>query len=215
MHTRYATARNAGIVALLVVASGVPGALCAAEEDTTARLREMLHRTQEALHQAQADNAELSRAKTETDQKLAAATKDLEAARGVSKAELALRGQLQSTKAEQETLTGKLGETSAALAAANAKLGEAAKQLSAGQAELGQVKQGLEQSKNATALCEQKNLKLYGYGQEVLQAYQKKGVWASLSQKEPVLGLKEVDVENVVQEYRLKMASQKIPTPAP
>jgi hypothetical protein len=43
-----------------------------------------------------------------------------------------------------------------------------------------------------------------------LQAYRKKGVWASLSQKDPVLGLKEVDVENVVQEYRLKFASQQI-----
>ena len=215
MRTRNMAVRIVAIAALLIAARGLPGAAHAAEEDTTARLREMLHRTQEALHQAQADNAELTRTKTETEQKLAAAAKDLEAARGVSKAELALRGQLQTTKASQDGLSRKLGETTAALAAANAKLADTSKQLSAGQAELAQVKQGLELSKTANTVCEDKNLKLYGYSQDVLQAYKKKGVWASLSQKDPVLGLKEVDVENVVQEYRLKIASQKIRTPAP
>jgi chromosome segregation ATPase len=215
MRTRKAVMRTAVISALLMAAGGVPGAAGAGEEDTTARLREMLHRTQEALHQAQSDNAELTRAKTEAQQKLNAATKDLEAARGVSKAELALRGQLQTTKAAQDELVRKLGETNTALAAANTKLNETAKQLTGREAELAQVKQGLERSKTVNAMCEDKNLKLYGYAQEVLQAYKKKGVWAALSQKDPVLGLKEVDVENVVQEYRLKMASQKIQTPAP
>ena len=182
----------------------------AAEEDTTARLREMLHRTQEALRQAQSDNADLTRAKIDAESKLKAANKDLEAARGVSKAELALRGQLQTTKAAQEDLTRKLGDVTERQSATNAKLGDAAKQLAARDAELAETKQGLEKSKTETASCETKNLKLYGYSQDLLQAYRNKGVWAALSQKDPVLGLKEVDVENVVQEYRLKFASQRI-----
>jgi chromosome segregation ATPase len=207
--------RTVTISALLVAAAAVPRAACAAEEDTTARLREMLHRTQEALHQAQADNAELTRAKIDTEQKLNAATKDLTAARGVSKAELALRGQLQTTKAAQDDLARKLAETNTALAAANAKVNEETRQIAARESELARVNQGLEQSRAANGSCESKNLKLYGYAQEVLQAYKNKGVWASLSQKDPVIGLKEVDVENVVQEYRQKMASQKMQTPAP
>ena len=68
----------------------------------------------------------------------------------------------------------------------------------------------LEQSKSANASCEDKNLKLYSYAETVLGLYKNKGVWAALSQKDPVLGLKEVDVENVVQEYQQKFASQKI-----
>jgi chromosome segregation ATPase len=187
-----------------------PSSALAAEEDTTARLREMLHRTQEALRQAQSDNADLSRAKIEAEAKLQAANKDLEAARGVSKAEVALRGQLQTTRAAQDDLTHKLSDATDRLAATNAKLGETAKQLAAREAELAQLRQGLEQSKTETVSCETKNLKLYTYSQDLLQAYRKKGVWASLAQKDPVLGLKEVDVENVVQEYRVKFASQKI-----
>jgi chromosome segregation ATPase len=182
----------------------------AAEEDTTARLREMLHRTQEALRQAQSDNADLSRAKIEAEAKLQSANKDLLAASGVSKAELALRGQLQTTKAARDDLTHRLGEATDQLSVANAKLSDTARQLAARGAELAQLKQGLEQSKTETASCETKNLKLYSYSQDLLQAYRKKGVWASLTQKDPVLGLKEVDVENVVQEYRVKFASQKI-----
>jgi DNA repair exonuclease SbcCD ATPase subunit len=182
----------------------------AGEEENVMRLREMLHRTQEALHQAQSDNADLSRAQAAAEQKLAAVTQSLEAARGVSKAELALRGQLKTSQAAQDDLTHKLGEASERLAATNTKLDEATQRLAAREAELLQVKQGLEQSKAANASCEDKNLKLYSYSQELLGAYRKKGVWAALAQKDPVLGLKEVGVENVVQEYRLKFASEQI-----
>jgi hypothetical protein len=98
----------------------------AAEEDTTARLREMLHRTQEALRQAQSDNADLSRAKIEAEAKLQSANKDLLAASGVSKAELALRGQLQTTKAARDDLTHRLGEATDQLSVANAKLSDTA-----------------------------------------------------------------------------------------
>ena len=89
-----------------------------------------------------------------------------------------------------------------------------ARQLSARESEFAQIKQSLEQSlqqsKASNVSCEDKNLKLYTYGQEVLERYRTKGVWAALSQKDPVFGLKEVDVENVVQEYRLKMAGAKL-----
>jgi chromosome segregation ATPase len=208
MHTR--TTPIAAIAALLIAIGGLQPAARAADEDTTARVREMLHRTQEALRQTQGENADLVRAKTDVEQKLEAVTKQLEAARGVSKAEVALRGQLQETKAAQDDLTHKLSSTAERLAEANTKLNESAKQLAAREAELAQVKQGLEQSKAVGASCETKNLKLYSYSQDLLQAYRKKGVWAALSQKDPVFGLKEVDIENVVQEYQVKFAGQKI-----
>jgi hypothetical protein len=197
------------IAAVVYLCGGAPPSH-AAEEDTTARLREMLHRTQEALRQAQSDNADLTRAKLEAETKLKAANKDLEAARGVSKAELALRAQLQTRQAAQDDLTHRLADATERLSATNTKLGETANQLAARDAELAQVKHGLEQSKTETVSCESKNLKLYSYAQDVLQAYRKKGVWAALSQKDPVFGLKDVDVQNVVQEYQVKFAAQRV-----
>jgi hypothetical protein len=210
MYTRPDRVYLSILTCVSMLACAMPRIALAADEDTTARLREMLHRTQEALHQAQAENADLARAKTDAELKLQAATKELETARGVSKAEVALRAQLQATQAAQDDLTHKLSDATAALAAASLKQVETDKQLALRDSELAQVKQGLELSKTATASCETKNLKLYTYAQEVLQAYRKKGVWAALSQKDPVFGLKDVDVQNVVQEYQAKLASQKI-----
>lgn len=211
MHRRSHLVRSRSALAfLLMLAAGLPQCADADESSATLRLREMLHRTQEALRQAQSENAELTRAKSETEQKLEAALKELDAARGVSKTQLALRGQLETAKAAEDEQTRKLGEANAALGAANAKLNEAGKQLIAGQGELARVKTGLEQATAADAACEDKNLKLYSYAQEVLQAYKKKGVWAALSQKDPVLGLKEVEVENVVQEYQAKFSAEKV-----
>lgn len=205
MHTRATAA-----AVLLMLACAVPHAASAAEEDSTARLREMLHRTQEALRQAQSDNADLTRAKTDAEQKLKAATAQIDAAQSGSKAlQASLNAKLTNAQGAQENLAHQLSDTGERLAATNSKLNEAAKQLVARDSELAQVKQGLEQSKTANASCEVKNLKLFAYGQAVLELYRKKGVWASLAQKDPVLGFKEVDVENVVQEYRIKMASQK------
>ncbi|MFX9634859.1 hypothetical protein ABNJ30_20120, partial [Acinetobacter baumannii] len=86
------------------------------------------------------------------------------------------------------------------------KQSETAATLATREADLSKVSAALEQSKNAHAGCEAKNEKLYEYGQAILQKYQHKGVWDALKQKEPVTGIGEVQVDNVVQEYRDKLA---------
>jgi chromosome segregation ATPase len=200
-----------GLTASLIVAVAMPQILQAADEDATARVREMLHRTQEALRQAQSDNADLMRAKTEAEQKLKAATLQLDAAQSGSKAaQASLNAKLTSVQGTQAQLEQRLNDAGLRLTATNTKLSATEKQLAARESELAQVKQGFQQSQTANASCETKNLKLYSYAQDVLQAYRKKGVWAALSQKDPVLGFKEVDIENVVQEYQVKFASQKV-----
>jgi peptidoglycan hydrolase CwlO-like protein len=201
----------AAFAALMLLSSALPAIVRAADDDAVARAREMLRRTQEALHQAQAENAELLRAKTDAEQKLQAATKQIDAVQSGSKAaQGALNAKLTSAQSVQTDLQNRLSDANARLSATNAKLSGTASELAARNGELAQVKQMLEQSKTATASCEDKNLKLYSYAETVLGLYKNKGVWASLSQKDPVLGLKEVDVENVVQEYQAKFAAQKI-----
>jgi len=182
----------------------------AAEEDSSARSKEMLRRTQEALRQSQSDNADLSRAKAEAEQKLRAVSQQLEAAQTGSKAtQASLGAKLSAAETTQAESLRKLHDITEQLQAATSKLSETAKELAARNNELTAARQSLESSVAANASCEAKNLTLYGYAEEVLQKYKTKGVWASLTQKEPMFGLKEVDVENVVQEYQLKFDSQK------
>lgn len=204
------------LLMLIALACTAPIVAQASEaDDTIARAKEMLRRTQQALQQAQSDNAELQREKSDADQKLLlqqqAAIHQLASARSGSQAlQQALQAQLQAAQGTQADLQRKLNEAAARLVAQSNAQAETARQLAARDAELAQATQALAQSRTSDASCEDKNLKLYGYADEVLQRYQKKGVWAALSQKEPVLGLKEVDVENVVQEYRLKFNSEKV-----
>jgi chromosome segregation ATPase len=203
-----------GLLAVTMLCAGVPHAARAADDDT-ARLREMLHRTQEALRQAQADNADLTRARLDAEHKAQDNARQLETVKTTSlKAQsgkaAALQTQLDATRTTQENTQHALDDANGRLAALNAKLGEAQKQLAARDAQLKEVSLTVEQSKAANNSCEAKNVALFAYAQEVLQRYRKKGVWASLSQKDPVFGLKEVEVENVVQEYQLKFDSQKV-----
>ena len=199
--------RLTAALALVLIAAMPVHPLWAADDQAVAKAREMLRRTQEALRQAQSDNAALVQAKTELTAKLDEATRQLAAARGGLNA---AQGSLRSIQGQQTDLQGKYQDVSSRLATTTDRLNETAKNLGTRDAELAQALQKLGSSAQANAACEDKNDKLFAYGQEILARYQHKGVWAALKQQEPVLGLNRVDVENVVQEYRLKMADEKL-----
>jgi chromosome segregation ATPase len=210
--------RQLGLTATLILIAtvGMSVAFGADPSDArAAREREMLHRAHEALRQSQEQNTELGRAKEETEQKLKDAAAQLDAARSASKSsQSALQSKLQAAAAAQADLTQQLELAKQQIAQLTAQQQETAKRLSARETALKQTEQDLQLSKTANASCEAKNLKLYEYSSELVQRYQKKGVWAALTQKEPVFGIKEVGIENVMQEYQEKLASQKV-IPAP
>jgi chromosome segregation ATPase len=50
--------------------------------------------------------------------------------------------------------------------------------------------------------CVQNNIALYQANLDLLDEYENKGVWASMMQREPALGLKRVEIENRIEEHR-------------
>lgn len=196
-------------VAVAMIALSVASSVFAAEGDTRAtREREMLRRTQEALRESQAQSAELSAQKAAAeraaDEKLKAAAAQLDSARSTSRsAQAALHAQLESAASAQADLTRRLADANRQIAQLTSQQQEAAERLKRSQQEL-------EASKAGSASCETKNLRLYQYSQELVTRYRQKGVWAALAQKEPVTGIREVGVENLLQEYREKLDSQRI-----
>ena len=202
---------TAAAFALLLIA--VQGFAAAADTDVRAsREREMLKRTQEALRQSQAQNAELvaqqATAEKQADEKLKAAADQLESTRKTSRsAQAALQAQLQSAASKQTELTTLLADANRQLSAIAAKQQDTAGQLR-------RTQEQLKASEASTTACEAKNLKLYQYSQELMTRYQQKGVWAALAQKEPT-GIKEVGLENLMQEYQQKLDSQRIKPASP
>ena len=65
-------------------------------------------------------------------------------------------------------------------------------------------------SKSAAELkdAEQKNLALYQLNQQILARYDQKSTWDVLLQKEPLTGIKRVEIETLLQEYSDKSADQ-------
>lgn len=59
-------------------------------------------------------------------------------------------------------------------------------------------------------MCEKKNLALYEHNVDLLEKYTKKGVWDALSQAEPFTQIKKVEMENILQEYKEKLESQRM-----
>ncbi len=201
-----------------ILAGALQGSVAASEPDArTAREHELLHRVQQQLQQIQTENADLQRGKSEAESRLKAASDQLDSLRSTGKA-AALHGsvvdaELRKEKASGSDLAAKLEEANRQLAAASQKQAETAAALGKRESEVAQLNASLSKSSNDNLSCEAKNQKLFEYGQLVLQRYRNKGVWDSLTEKEPVFGLEQVDEENVMQEYRDKLSAEKLQRP--
>jgi chromosome segregation ATPase len=64
------------------------------------------------------------------------------------------------------------------------------------------------------SVCYGNNKQLLDLNRELLQRYQDKGVFAALRQQEPLTGMTQVEVENLVQDYRYKIDDLTVNTPA-
>ena len=58
--------------------------------------------------------------------------------------------------------------------------------------------------------CVDKNIDLYKTGVELLDQYTQKSVWESVSEKEPVLQMQRVKLENLIQDYKDKIHDLKV-----
>jgi chromosome segregation ATPase len=63
-------------------------------------------------------------------------------------------------------------------------------------------------------VCYGNNKQLLELNRELLERYQNKGVFAAMRQKEPFTGLSQVEVENLVQDYRYKIDDLTVNAPA-
>lgn len=192
--------RLAGVALALLSAAGAR-----AQED---RGQQALARAQALLRQASSQKQELEAANVRLNNELETTKRKLAAA------EAALKESSTSLASEQRralragsdlegardrlTLTEeRLRETEAVLRATRATLQEREQQLAEASGRTAQLEAELADS-------EHKNLALYQANVELLELYRNKGPITALLQHEPT-GLKAVGIENILQEYRLKL----------
>lgn len=155
-----------------------------------------LARAQYLLRQQTAEKTALQQQLDQLQQQLAAAQQELAKVRtgAVSRQEDLQRKLSASVDAGRE----RERNYAAQLAQLRGRLAAAARQEEALQAKL-------ETQKNNFKVCYANNRKLLDVNQELVALYENKGVVDALKQREPVTGLRRVEVENLVQDYRYKL----------
>lgn len=108
----------------------------------------------------------------------------------------ALRERLAQDRARMQELVDKFRET--------------AQNLRQVETERGELKATLEGRQEEIRQCTQKNLGLYQANLDLLDRYASKGVWDAMLQREPVTGLKRVEVENLIEEYRRRLDQMQV-----
>lgn len=121
-----------------------------------------------------------------------------------------LRAAVAAFQAQNEALRAQLGQSQAAIgslrseqAATQAELKQAQSRGQALDGELGQCRARVD-----TLIGH--NRRLFEIGNELLDRFEKKGVWASLRESEPFTGLRRVELENIVQDYRFAIDDQRV-----
>ena len=66
------------------------------------------------------------------------------------------------------------------------------------------------QTETQLQTCEEKNIKLFEAGKEILSTYENKSLMDSFLKSDPIFQFKSVEMEGIVQEYEDKLSKQKL-----
>ncbi len=215
---------RARLVVLLVLGSLVCGSAFAAPDKKVSREKEALRRAQMQLQQVQGQIATLEQEKAALGGERDQARKEAKAARAKLRK---LDQSLSEAKASGEQLAKDLAAVKQDLAATQTRLSDTETRLAETAKNLNQTQQILARSEadkrqlegvklrqeREIASCEGKNLQLYQTGRELMTRFERKTCGEILAQKEPFTGLKRVEVENLLEEYRDKLDEQKLIKP--
>jgi len=213
----------AWLATLLLIASTAALAQQDANKQAS-REREMLRRAQAAQKQAENAKAVLEQEKSKLDAEAKAAKAQVAKTSGAVARERKRADELQvsldavtkersSLQKDKDVLGTRLADTEARLKEALAELARTRASLAAREKELAGVQQIASQQARSIRICEDKNLKLYGVAIEVIGKHRDQGVWDAMKRREPFTGLRQVEVENLLEEYRDRASEARVEVP--
>jgi chromosome segregation ATPase len=190
------------------------GAAVGAAQDTQERA---LAKARYLLKQMKAESQRLKAENTEMRTELDKANKQLEEIPGLRKDLKSTKKKLQTANATVTVLERKLSATERREAHTMERLKGLAKNFKEHREALKMVVTErndleIEGQKQKTALdtCEFKNEKLYQANKEMGERYESKSCGDAMAQKEGVTGLKQVEIESILEEYNRKLESLRV-----
>ncbi|GAA5163556.1 hypothetical protein [Viridibacterium curvum] len=209
---------NMRIAALMLVCTALAQPVQAQEkggksQEQVRRLRQQVQQLQQAQQAGQQTQQQLTQEKAALDEQLKKRAGELGGARkklaDAERERDELRQSLQRAEQERDAMKARLDETTGKLVSTEQSQRETNAKLRGAESELTGVKTAFSAEQAERSRCEVNNVALYQYGRELLQAYRDKGVVTSISHREPLLGLGQVKMENLLEEYRDKLEAQR------
>jgi chromosome segregation ATPase len=214
--------RSGVVVAFFVVTTNAWAQQSQQVDPAVARAQQLL---KQVAAEKQRLEGELARMREEMATKDAEHQREIEALKSDNESTRTSLSETQATleEAQQSNLSlgkqlggtqNQLGRTQTELQAVTQKQQDTEATLQQTIAECDAMKANLEaQLAEQTRLREEteaKNLKLYEYNVDLMNIYADKGVMDSLLQREPFTGIKQVEIENILEEYSYKLDQQKV-----
>jgi hypothetical protein len=206
------------LAVLLLFLPGFARAQDAGQQTTESRLRDALRNTMLQLRDAQGQIATLQASQAQSDKDNA----DLKTKVDALNAQIAsltkqsaddkaasdkVAADLKAQNADQATQIGKLNDALAAWQKDDKQYVQLSKDKEAARAQLAAQVILMQRVIDDR---ETKNLALYNLGNEILTRYEKYGLGEALAAKEPFTGLTRVKLQELVQDYRDKVADQRV-----
>lgn len=169
--------------------------------------KEQVRRLQQSQRKLEQEKSQLMQEKTALDGQLKDVEGKLDDARrqagAAARKAAGLEKELAAAQADKESLGGKLAD-------AEQRLARLTEQQRVTEAERKRLDALAARQKESIAGCEAKNEKLHAQGVELLDRYRQKGCFDTVLQSDPFTGLKQVEIENFVEDSREKLDEQKL-----
>jgi len=208
--------RRMAMVAALVMAlcAWAPGSAQTAggvdPAQALARAQQLLRQVAQQKVQLETENARLKAEAAGLEKKLGRAAAEAER---LADDLAASQRDNERTGARLERTGARLEKTEAALREAVDRYRETAADLRETEAARRQLEAELAATRDELENAENKNVALYQANVELLEHYHDKGAWDAILQAEPLTGLKQVQIENVLEEYRYKLDALRYERP--
>jgi chromosome segregation ATPase len=117
---------------------------------------------------------------------------------------------LDAANRDKAELQARRTELEGLLLALTAKQAAADREIAVGASQKRQLESALQDRQQQVAVCEDKNLKLYSHGRDLIRQCQDRGIVDTVLRVEPFTGLGKVEMENLMEEYRSKLDANKL-----
>lgn len=212
--------RISGLLILLLLASTIPASNAWSEDSRVSREREALRRAQQLVLQLRQEKTALevklagfAQEKATLAQEKEKLADEIDGAQNRAQSESAKRRQLQvaldAMTQEKQALQTQKNELDRRLGELTARQTSTENDLARSQEQKKQTESTLQTRDRQIASCEDKNIKLYQYGRDLITQCRDRSATDAVLRLEPFIRIKRVQIENLLEEYRDKLDAQK------